>query len=112
VDGDDDHARLRLLAEERLLAFLLAPYVFAIFGYIMATIASHFVKGDIDDEPAPLGEAEGIDDRLTAQREEIAMLRSELAAISARLERQLDPYGQQTMTTVREPKWARVSRNS
>ena len=70
---------------------LLALYAFAIFGYITGTIASHFVKGDIDDEPAPLGEAEGIDDRLTALREEIAMLRSELAAISARLERQLEP---------------------
>lgn len=75
-------------AEGRLLAFLLALYAFAIFGYITATIASHFVQGDIEAEPAPIDEVEGKEDHLTALREEIVMLRSELAAVATRLERQ------------------------
>ncbi len=78
-------------AAGRLLAFLLALYAFAIFGYITATIASHFVKGNIEDEPPPLEEAEGIEGRLSDLREEITMLRSELAAVSARLERPPEP---------------------
>ncbi len=75
-------------AEGRLLAFLLALYAFAIFGYITATIASHFVRGNIESEPVPIGGAEVEERHLKALREEIVKLRSELADVTTRLERQ------------------------
>jgi voltage-gated potassium channel len=63
--------------EGRLLGWLLAIYAFAVFGYITASIASHFVGtdragGEHIDEPSVAAE-------LTALRGELAALRSELA---------------------------------
>jgi voltage-gated potassium channel len=69
-------------AEGRVLAWLLALYAFAIFGYITATIASYFLGPDrattrVDSLPewAPV--------EMAALREEVAALRSQIAALTA-----------------------------
>lgn len=60
--------------EGRILAFLLALYGFAVFGYITASLASFFVGQDAGDRDAPVaGSAE-----LDALRAEIAALREAL----------------------------------
>ena len=66
-------------AEGRLLTFLLALYAFAMFGYITATIASHFVASETEAEPVSGAE-------VAALREEISQLRAELAGLRTRLE--------------------------
>ena len=66
-------------AEGRILGWLLAVYAFAIFGYITATIASHFIGQDAAAAQPP---AAGNSD-IAALREEIALLRRQLTGISA-----------------------------
>lgn len=62
-------------AEGRILCFLLALYVFAVFGYITASFAS-FVERDAESPKAgTVGAAD-----ITALRAEISALRAELAA--------------------------------
>jgi voltage-gated potassium channel len=58
--------------EGRLLGWLLAIYAFAVFGYITASIASHFVGQDRDA---------GTDERERVSASEIAALRREIAAL-------------------------------
>ena len=66
-------------AEGRLLTLLLALYAFAMFGYITATIASHFVASETEAEPVSGAE-------VAALREEISRLRAELAMLRTRLD--------------------------
>ena len=60
--------------EGRVLAFLLAVYAFAVFGYITATIASYFI-GRKKEAPRP-----DVATELAAVRAELAALRADLAA--------------------------------
>jgi voltage-gated potassium channel len=62
--------------EGRVLAFLLAVYSFAIFGYLTASLASFFIGIDADNEEAEI-----------AGSREIAALRDELRAVHAQLAR-------------------------
>jgi voltage-gated potassium channel len=62
-------------AEGRTLAWLLALYAFAVFGYVTATIASLLVDREV---VAPAHAASG-DDGLEALRREIRELRAQLA---------------------------------
>jgi voltage-gated potassium channel len=73
-------------AEGRMLAFLLALYAFAIFGYITATIASFFVGRDraAAQEQAPAAEA--TTSELRALREEVAALRADIGSLRAHRE--------------------------
>ncbi|MCC7451855.1 MAG: potassium channel family protein [Anaerolineae bacterium] len=65
-------------AEGRILCWLLALYAFATFGYVTATIASHFVGQDRETEQTnPPDQA--------ALQTEIAALRTQLAELSQRL---------------------------
>ena len=64
--------------EGRVLAFLLALYAFAIFGYVTATLATFFVGRDAESNEAELAGA----DELAALREEIRSLREEIRALS------------------------------
>ena len=64
--------------EGRVLAFLLALYAFAIFGYVTATLATFFVGRDAESNEAELAGA----DELTALREEIRSLREEIRGLS------------------------------
>lgn len=57
--------------EGRLLCVLLALYVFAIFGYITATIASLFIGRDKNED---------------AEKEELQAIRQELTALRKQLE--------------------------
>ena len=66
-------------AEGRLLTLLLALYAFAMFGYITATIAGHFVATETAAEPVSGAE-------VAALREELSQLRAELAVLMTRLE--------------------------
>ena len=61
--------------EGRLLALLLAVYGFAIFGYVTASIASLFVARDAEEEDGEL-----------AGRDEVRALRTEIAALTRRLD--------------------------
>lgn len=67
-------------AEGRLLAFFLALYAFAVFGYITATLASYFIGRDAE---SGRGEVAG-EATLRALHAEIQGLRDEIRAISAR----------------------------
>ena len=61
--------------EGRLLAFLLALYALAVFGYLTAAIASFFVGRDVSQtRPA----ADGLANELAALRREVALLRAQL----------------------------------
>ncbi len=60
--------------EGRVLAFLLALYAFAVFGYITATIASYFIGRK------PAANPPDVSAELEAVRAELAALRADLAA--------------------------------
>jgi voltage-gated potassium channel len=83
-----------LTAEGRILTFLLALYGFAVFGYITATIASHFLGQDraaeMTGESVPGAEPgePGAESPLTL---EIRALREELAELRAQRDRAPDP---------------------
>lgn len=62
--------------EGRILAWLLAVFALAVFGYVTASIASLFVQ---QDARAPDSETPGVND-LAALRDEIAALRREVRA--------------------------------
>ena len=64
--------------EGRVLAYLLALYAFAIFGYVTATLATFFVGRDAESDEAELAGA----DELAALREEIRSLREEIRGLS------------------------------
>jgi voltage-gated potassium channel len=69
--------------EGRVLAFIIALYAFAVFGYLTATLATFFIGRDADN---PEGEVAG-EASVNALREEIAALRRDIQALSnARLE--------------------------
>jgi len=62
--------------EGRILAFLLALYGFAVFGYITASLASFFIGQDASDRDAPV-----------AGHGELEALRAEIAALRQTLEK-------------------------
>jgi voltage-gated potassium channel len=64
--------------EGRVLAFILALYAFAIFGYVTATLATFFVGRDAESNEAELAGA----GELAALREEIRALRQEVRGLS------------------------------
>ena len=71
-------------AEGRLLAWLLSVYALGVFGYVTATIASHFFG--LSGSPTQHEEAVAPDgDGGQDLREEIAALRAQLAALNDRL---------------------------
>ncbi len=66
--------------EGRILAFILAMYAFAMFGYVTASIASFFISQDAESPEAEVaGEA-----ALRALQAEIAALREEVRVLAAR----------------------------
>jgi voltage-gated potassium channel len=67
--------------EGRLLCLLLATYAFAMFGYVTATLASHFVGRDAASDESDVAGA----NTLQELRREIADLRTEIAALADRL---------------------------
>lgn len=68
-------------AEGRLVAFLLAVYGVGVFGYVTATIATHFL--DLGEARAITPAVAGTGD--TTLREELAALRTEIASLRSRL---------------------------
>lgn len=69
--------------EGRVLAFILALYAFAIFGYVTATLATFFVGRDAENEEAELaGAAE-----LTVLRREVSALREEIRGLTEQISR-------------------------
>ncbi len=83
--------------EGRILAFVLAVYAFTVFGYITATLASHFVRVDThEDARANAEESERerqrtdeaqatTSDEIAALRQEISSLRGEIATLTTQL---------------------------
>lgn len=71
----------------RILAFLLALYAFAIFGYITATIASFFIGRETRDVARVAREEHKETGETRALRDELARMRAEMARMSALLER-------------------------
>ena len=69
-----------LTAEGRILAFLLSLYGFGVFGYLTATVASHFVGQDRASER--IGDAEQAAGT-AALLEEVRGLRAEIARLRA-----------------------------
>lgn len=67
--------------EGRFLCLFLAIYAFAIFGYVTASIATFFLGRDAEDERT---EVAGSGD-IRALRDELAMLRREMRALTERL---------------------------
>ena len=73
--------------EGRLLAWLLSLYGLAIFGYITATVASHFISQDTGGEEARTATARDAE----LLRNEVIALRTQLSAMLARLDTQPAP---------------------
>jgi voltage-gated potassium channel len=73
--------------EGRLLAWLLSVYGLAIFGYLTATVASHFISQDVggdetlDERAATASDAEAL-------RGEVIALRSQITALMTHIESQ------------------------
>jgi voltage-gated potassium channel len=63
--------------EGRLLCLLLSTYAFAVFGYVTATLASHFVERDAKEATQAAGER-----TLRELRNEVAELRAEIATLT------------------------------
>lgn len=66
--------------EGRLLCFLLALYAFTVFGYVTATLATFFIGRDAEDDAAEIAGAQALNEL----HNEIALLRSEVMALSQR----------------------------
>jgi len=64
--------------EGRVLAYILALYAFAIFGYVTATLATFFVGRDAENSETELAGS----DELAALREEVRALRTDIQALS------------------------------
>ena len=64
-------------AEGRLLCVLLALYGFIVFGYVTATLASHFLARDAEDETGEIASAHSI----AALADEIRALRLEVRGV-------------------------------
>ena len=64
--------------EGRVLAFIIALYAFAVFGYVTATIASYFVGREAAE---PSGSVAGSEE-VRALRQEIAALRGQVDRLS------------------------------
>lgn len=63
--------------EGRLLTWLLAVYAFAVFGYITASLASHFVRVDaVSDRPLGRPQTGSVERELALLREEVRALRA------------------------------------
>jgi voltage-gated potassium channel len=75
-------------AEGRLLAWLLAVYAFAIFGYITATIASYFIGQDASNNNSSSGTNTLTQEDVAALQAEIHALRTQLATMGVRREDQ------------------------
>jgi voltage-gated potassium channel len=73
-------------AEGRILAWLLSLYGLATFGYLTATIASHFISADSTDTLEQPTRANSAHEEVAALRDEIGLLRAQLASILDRLE--------------------------
>jgi len=67
-------------AEGRVLCFFLALYAFAVFGYATAALATWFIGRDAENDETELAGAK----QLTALRDEISDLRSEIRVLSRR----------------------------
>jgi voltage-gated potassium channel len=67
--------------EGRVLAFLLALYAFAVFGYLTATIASFFIGQDQAAARTPAAVDQVTMAELATLRREVVALRSELATL-------------------------------
>jgi voltage-gated potassium channel len=65
-------------SEGRLLAWALAVYAFAVFGYITATLASYFIGADKKTPPAPAAEHDGLRAEVAALRERVEELLAHL----------------------------------
>ncbi|CAN5292774.1 potassium channel family protein [soil metagenome] len=74
-------------AEGRILTWLLSLYGLAIFGYITATIASHFIAQDTGNDDAHAGWQDNTSDTV-ALRDEIVVLRAQLTALMTQLDSQ------------------------
>lgn len=73
--------------EGRVLAWLLSLYGLAIFGYITATVASHFISQDSGSEAAR--EERAVTARDTEQlRQEVIALRGQITTLMAHLQSQ------------------------
>jgi voltage-gated potassium channel len=70
--------------EGRLLAWLLSLYGLAIFGYITATLASHFISQDTGGEDARASTTRDTE----VLRDEIVALRTQISAMMTRLDAQ------------------------
>ena len=68
--------------EGRILAWLLSLYGLAIFGYITATVASHFITQDTGTEEARAATARDAE----MLREELALMRSQMERLLTRLD--------------------------
>jgi voltage-gated potassium channel len=71
-------------AEGRVLAFLLALYALAVFGYVTASLATFFIGRDAANPKAEVAS----EDAMNALRIEIISLREELQAVRLATERQ------------------------
>lgn len=98
----------------RILAFLLAVYAFTVFGYITATIASHFVRVDTEGATASASDTQKeaehqVQQALAAHARETSALRMEVAALRAQIaELSARPESRTSAPSEREPAQRRV----
>jgi voltage-gated potassium channel len=72
-------------AEGRVLCVVLALYAFAVFGYVMATLATFFIGRDAENQEAELAG----DTSIKELRDEIASLRNDIQALTKSRDQQL-----------------------
>jgi voltage-gated potassium channel len=68
--------------EGRILGLLLALYSFAIFAYLTASLASHFLERDAESEHTQVASAKSIENL----QHEIAALRREIRNLSGKMD--------------------------
>ena len=68
--------------EGRSLAFLIALFGYAIFGYVTATLATFFIGRDAEEKNAPVAGAKDI----TALKNEIVTLTKAINSLKSKLE--------------------------
>src|SRR3954464_11622539 len=68
--------------EGRILGLLLALYSFAVFAYVTASLASHFLERDAESEHTQVASAKSIENL----QHEIAALRREIRGLSGKMD--------------------------
>jgi voltage-gated potassium channel len=82
-----NNEKFAVTPEGRVIAILLRVFAVSVFGFITASIASYLIGRQAEERPAGDGSGSALEQQLATLREEQAVVRQEMAALRAAIER-------------------------